>query len=177
MECRERALQAIRNDCLICCSTWCLIDWVFKMRQHERGPGASHCVCRRIQLAGGNMVRGRYEFGFHFCQICPASVGGFLAANWCQIESKMLRSSVSVFSDKRTYTSLHDVVLKLTEKRQNTHLYSTDKSLEFVLKNLYQKLASQQQKKDGSINPPSHQIIQFFLVFRQSLYRFHLIMS
>lgn len=81
------------------------------------------------------------------------------------------------FSDKRTYTSFHDVVLKLTEKRQNTHLYSTDKSLEFVLKNLYQKLASQQQKKDGSINPPSHQIIQFFLVFRQSLYRFHLIMS
>ena len=82
---RERALQAIRNDCSDILFNTVFNNWVFRRRQHERGPGASHCVCRRIQLAGGNMVRGRYEFGFHFCQICPASVGGFLAANYCEI--------------------------------------------------------------------------------------------
>ena len=98
---RERALQAIRNDLI-----GMLFNNGFKQAPACRGPGACPCVCRRLQLAGGNRRRGRHEFGFHFCQICPARVGGFLAANWCQIESKMLRSSVSVFSDKRTYTSL-----------------------------------------------------------------------
>ena len=100
---RERALQAIRND-LIGVLFNTLFNKGFKQASVCRGPGASPCVCRRLQLAGGNRRRGRHEFGFHFCQICPARVGGFLAANWCQIESKMLRSSVSVFSDKRTYT-------------------------------------------------------------------------
>ena len=100
---RERALQAIRND-LIGILFNMLFNKGFKKASACRGPGACPCVCRRLQLAGGNRRRGRHEFGFHFCQICPASVGVFLAANWCQIESKMLRASVSVFSDKRTYT-------------------------------------------------------------------------
>ena len=77
---RERALQAIRND-LIGVLFNMLFNKGFKKASVCRGPGACPCVCRRLQLAGGNMVRGRYEFGFHFCQICPASVGVFLAAN------------------------------------------------------------------------------------------------
>ena len=75
----ERALQAIRNDLLRYCSTWCLIIGSLK-GVSIKGSGLAP-VSRRLQLAGGNMVRGRYEFGFHFCQICPASVGVFLAAN------------------------------------------------------------------------------------------------
>ena len=77
---RERALQAIRND-LIGVLFNMLFNKGFKQASACRGPGASPCVCRRLQLAGGNMLRGRYEFGFYFCQICPASVGVFLAAN------------------------------------------------------------------------------------------------
>ena len=46
-----------------------------------QGSGACPVSAERLQLAGGNMGRGRHEFGFHFCQICPASVGVFLAAN------------------------------------------------------------------------------------------------
>lgn len=78
---RERALQAIRNDLISMLFNMVFDKWVFKRRQHERGPGACPCVCRRLKLAGVNMVRGEHEFGFHFCQICPASVGVFLAAN------------------------------------------------------------------------------------------------
>lgn len=123
---RERALQAIRND-LIGVLFNMLFNKGFKQASVCRGPGASPCVCRRLQLAGGNRRRGRHEFGFHFCQICPARVGGFLAANWCQIESKMLRSSVSVFSDKRTYTSFKNGRECLPEFRQNAHLHTTYK--------------------------------------------------
>ena len=78
---RERALQAICKALIGILFNMVFNNLVFKCGQHERGPGACPCVCRRLQLAGGNMVRGRYEFGFHFCQICPASVGVFLAAN------------------------------------------------------------------------------------------------
>ena len=77
---RERALQAIRND-LIGILFNMLFNKGFKQASAWRGPGACPCVCRRLQLAGGNRVRGSHEFGFHFCQICPASVGVFLAAN------------------------------------------------------------------------------------------------
>ena len=120
---RERALQAIRND-LIGILFNMLFNKGFKKASACRGPGACPCVCRRLQLAGGNRRRGRHEFGFHFCQICPASVGVFLAANWCQIESKMLRASVSVFSDKRTYTSFKNGRECLPDFRQNAHLHS-----------------------------------------------------
>ena len=64
---------------LVYCSTRCLIKDL-KRRKHA-GSGACPVSAERLQLAGGNMGRGRHEFGFHFCQICPASVGVFLAAN------------------------------------------------------------------------------------------------
>ena len=63
---------------LIYCSTRCLIKDLKGVSM--QGSGLA-CVYRRLQLAGGNMGQGRHEFGFHFCQICPASVGVFLAAN------------------------------------------------------------------------------------------------
>ena len=81
---RERALQAIRNDLIGILFNMLFnkgFNKGFKQASAWRGPGACPCVCRRLQLAGGNRRRGRHEFGFHFCQICPASVGVFLAAN------------------------------------------------------------------------------------------------
>ena len=76
----RESLAGYRND-LIGILFNMLFNKGFKQASAWRGPGACPCVCRRLQLAGGNRRRGRHEFGFHFCQICPASVGVFLAAN------------------------------------------------------------------------------------------------